>query len=68
MFQLDDVYEGKAVRFDWKSALKEDIKTRHSTIDGKPMIHLGHEPLVYSRHTYKRLAPSSVTMGKGGKV
>ena len=47
---MDDVYEGEAVRVDWLYALREDVRTRHSTPDGEPLVHLAEEPVLFRRY------------------
>ncbi len=59
LLQLTDVQEGKAVRIDWLSDLKARIKVRHTTSDGKLMVHLGNEPLLYSRFMGGMFHPAS---------
>ena len=57
--QLDDVFAGEAVRIDWASALKVGAKVRLSTVEGKSLIHLGKEPLLYPRYLAALFNPSA---------
>ena len=42
-----DVVRGEAIRIDWLSTLVMDMKIRHSTTDGKPLLHISGKPTLH---------------------